>query len=141
MITNSFGKNLISSKPNSMIWKENETLQSKVMVAEKLSTTLSISHKKLNSRVAELERDMHRLKQYSHRECIEIAGVPNSTKNNLLEEHAILMFEKLRVIMEPMDLVACHRLGETSRLIVKLLNRKDAQNVLKEKQKYQSLWW
>ena len=31
--------------------------------------------------------------------------------------------------MEPMNLVACHRLGEMGRVIVKLLNRKDAQNV------------
>ena len=33
--------------------------------------------------------------------------------------------------MEPMDIVPCHRLGETSRVIAELLNRKDAQNVLK----------
>ena len=42
--------------------------------------------------------------------------------------------------MEPMDIVACHRLGETSRVIVKLLNKTDTQNDLKEKHKYQSLW-
>ena len=35
--------------------------------------------------------------------------------------------------MEAMDIVACHRLEETGRVIVKLLNRKDAQNVLEEK--------
>ena len=119
--------------------KENGTLQSKVMVAEKTSTTLSISHKKLNSIVIEMERNMHRLEQYSRHECIEIAGVPNSITNNLLEEHNILIFKKLGVVMEPMDIVACHRLGETGRVIVKLLNRKDAQNVLKEKHKSRSI--
>ena len=41
--------------------------------------------------------------------------------------------------MEPMNLVACHRLGEMGRVIVKLLNRKDAQNVLKEKHKLRSI--
>ena len=41
--------------------------------------------------------------------------------------------------MEPMDIVACHRLGETVRVIVKLLNRKDAQNALKEKHKMRSI--
>ena len=37
--------------------------------------TLSINHKKLKDRVIEMERNMHRLEQYSRRECIEIAEV------------------------------------------------------------------
>ena len=45
------------------------------MVAEKTSTTLSINHKNLNDRVIEMERNIHRLEQYSRHECIEIAGV------------------------------------------------------------------
>ena len=52
--------------------KENETLQSKFMIAEKTSTTLSINHKKLNERVIEMERNTRRLEQYSRREYIEI---------------------------------------------------------------------
>ena len=109
------------------------------MIAEKTSTTLSINHKKLNDRIIEMERNMHRLEQYSRRECIEIAGIPSSITNDLPEEHVILIFEKLGVVMEAMDIVACHRLGETGRVIVKLLNRKDAQNVLEEKHKLRSI--
>ena len=41
--------------------------------------------------------------------------------------------------MEPTNKVTCHRLGETGRVIVMLLNRKDAQNVLKEKHKLKSI--
>ena len=41
--------------------------------------------------------------------------------------------------MGPMDRVACHRLRETCRVIVKLLNRKGTQNVLKEKHKLRSI--
>ena len=41
--------------------------------------------------------------------------------------------------MEPVDIVACHRLGETGRVNVKLLNRNDAQNVLKEQRKLRSI--
>ena len=109
------------------------------MVAEKASTILSISHEKLNDRVIEMERNMHRLEQYSRCECIETVGVPNSITNDLLEEHVVLIFEKLGVVMEPMNIVAYHRLGEIGRVIVKLLNRKDAQNVLKEKDKLGSI--
>ena len=119
--------------------KENETLQSKFMIAVKTSTTLSINHKKLNDRVIEMERNTHRLELLSRRECTEIAGVPSSITNDLLEEHVILIFETVGVVMEPMDIVACHRLGESGRVIVKLLNRKDAQNVLKEKNKLRSI--
>ena len=38
-----------------------------------------------------------------------------------------------------MDIVVFRRLGETGRVIVKLLNRKDAQNVLGEKPKLRSI--
>ena len=119
--------------------KENETLQSKFTVEGKTSTTLSIQHKKLNDKIIEMERNMHRLEQYSCCECIEIAGIPSSITNHFLEEHVILIFEKLGVVMEAMDKVACHRLGESSRVIIKLLNRKDAENVLEEKHKLRSI--
>ena len=75
--------------------KENETLQSKFMIAEKTLTTLSINHKKLNDRVIKIEGSMHRLEQYTCHECIKIAGVPNSITNNLLKEQIILIFKKL----------------------------------------------
>ena len=50
--------------------KENETLQSKLVIAEKTSTTLSMHHKNLNEKIIEMEGNMHRLEQYSRRECI-----------------------------------------------------------------------
>ena len=86
-----------------------------------------------------MEKNMHRLEQYSRHECMEIAGIPNSITNDLLEEHVIVIFEKLGVAMEAVQIVACHRLGETDRVIVKLLNRKDTQNVLEEKHKLRSI--
>ena len=42
-------------------------------------------------------------------------------------------FRELLVVIEVMDIGAFHRLGETGGIIVKLINRKDAQNVLQEK--------
>ena len=109
------------------------------MIAEKTSTTLSMNHKKLNDKTIEIERNMPRIEQYSRREWIEIAGVPNSIINDLLEEHGILIFEKLGVVIETMEIVACQRLGETGRVIVKLVNRKEAQNISDEKRKMRSI--
>ena len=52
---------------------------------------------------------MHRLEQYSRRKCIEIAGIPSSITNDLLEENVLLIFEKLYDVLEAMDIVVCHR--------------------------------
>ena len=49
--------NLIEAKFDDLK-KENETLQSKFMIAEKTLTIFSINHKKLKNRVTEMERDM-----------------------------------------------------------------------------------
>ena len=77
---------------------ENEVLTSKVSVAEKTSSTLSTDYKNINEKVIEMERNMHRMEQYSRRECIKIIGIPSSITNDLLEEHVLLIFEKLGVI-------------------------------------------
>ena len=69
------------------------------MIAERTPTTLCNNHKKLNDRIIEIERSIHRLEQYFCCECIEIAGVLSSIINNFLEEHVILIFEKLGVVM------------------------------------------
>ena len=103
--------------------KENEVLRSKVSAAEKTSLTISTNYKNINEKVIEMERNLHRLEQYSRREDIEIAGILGSITNDLLEEHVLLVFEKLDVVLEAMDIVACHRLGKTNRVIVKPLNR------------------
>ena len=103
--------------------KENEVLRSKVSAAEKTSLTISTNYKNINEKVIEMERNLHSLEQYSRREDIEIAGILGSITNDLLEEHVLLVFEKLDVVLEAMDIVACHRLGKTNRVIVKPLNR------------------
>ena len=115
--------------------KENDTLQSKVMIAKKTSMTLFINNKKLNGRIIEMVRKMHRLEQYPRRKYIEIAEAPSSITNDLLEEHVNFREGRIGNGGNGRNIVACYRLGETGRVIVKLLNRKDAQNVLEENQK------
>ena len=115
--------------------KENGVLKSKVSSAEKTSMTLSTNYKNINEKVIEMERNMHRLEQYFRRACIEIAGIPSSITNDLLEVHVLLIFEKLDVALEAMDIVVCHRLEKVNGVIVKLLIRKDSQYILKKKYK------
>ena len=118
--------------------KENEVLKTKVLVAEKTLLTISMNYKNINEKVIEMERNMQRLEQYSCCECIETAGILSSITNDLLEEYILLIFEKLDVL-GVMDIVACHGLGETNRVIVKLLNHKDSQYILEKKYKLRNI--
>ena len=61
-----------------------------------------------------------------YRVCIEIPGIQSSITNDLLEEHVLLIFEKLGVDTETVDIVTCLGLGKINRFIVKLLRQKDA---------------
>ena len=114
-------------------------------LSEKTSLTLFTNYKIINEKAIEMERNMHRMEQYSRWECIEIVGILISITNNLLEEHVLLFFEVGVVFFEAwcgigdMDIVARHRLGKTNSVIVKLLNRKDSQYIL-EKNHYITVW-
>ena len=70
------------------------------------------------------------MEQNSQRECIEIARIPLSITNDLLEEHLLLIFSKIDFNIDKLKLAALHRLGSTDRTIVKLLQRKDAVKLL-----------
>ena len=79
-----------------------------------------------------MEINMHRLVQCCPRECIDIEGILNSIIKDSLKKYALLIFESFCVVLEAMDIVACHRLGKINRFIIKLLNRKDAKYILEE---------
>ena len=49
---------------------------------------------------------MHRLEQYSSHKCIGTASIVSSIMDGLLEEHALLIFKKLGVVLEAIDIVA-----------------------------------
>ena len=49
---------------------------------------------------------MHRLEQYSSHKCIETESIVSSIVDGLLEEHALLIFEKLGVVLEVINIVA-----------------------------------
>ena len=119
--------------------KENGVLESKVSIAEKTSLTLSTNYKNVNEKVIEKERNMHRLEWYSRHEYIEVAGIPSSTTNDLLEEHVLLIFEKLDVTLEAMDIVASRRLGKTNRVIVKTFESQGFSTYLEKKYKLRNI--
>ena len=73
--------------------------------------------------------------QYSRRNNIELAGIPNSIKDNVLEETIINICKEDRIDISPMDIEVCQRLplsnaqankdpNHYKRVIVKFINRK-----------------
>ena len=64
---------------------DNEMLQSKIIVAKKTTRTLQENLNSNNSKITKLERSVHKLEQYSRRECVEIAGIPRNIPHVILE--------------------------------------------------------
>ena len=48
-------------------------------------------------------------------------------------------FEKIGISIKNRMIVVCHRLGKTTKMIVKFANRKDAELVLKSKKKLKDI--
>ena len=119
--------------------KKNNLLRCRLRVVENASTLLVKNHHKSSEKIINPQKDLHKMEQYSRRECIEIAGIPLSITNDLLEEHVLLIFSKIGVNIDELDIAACHRLGSTDRTIVKLLYRKDAVKLRKNKNKLKYL--
>ena len=105
--------------------RENNLLQSRLSVAGNTSTLPSRNHHKNWKKIINVERDLCKMEQYSQQECIRITGIPPSIRNSLLEEHVLLIFSKIGVNINELNIVACRRHGSTKKN-VKLLNRKDA---------------
>ena len=89
----------------------------------------------MSSKLVELERQHHKLEQNTRTECLDFSGIPNSVAPNDLENFILRLLQEIGIDLDKLRFVACHRLGKTDRTIVKLLNRKDAENVYSNKKK------
>ena len=129
-------KNLleITSKIDSLA-KKNEELTSHVSVAQNASKILQKALKTASSKLVELERQYHKLEQYTRRECLDFSGIPNSVAPKDLENFILRLLQEIGINFDKSRIVACHRLGNTVSTIVKLLNWKDAENVYSNKKK------
>ena len=119
--------------------QENGQLKSRVDVAENTSKVLSNNLMNINEKVGAVERQLHKMKQYSHRECNEILGIPSNITNILLEKHIILIFEKISTELYRLDIADCHKIGDSEGTIAKLLNQKDCKKILENKSKFKNV--
>ena len=126
----------IKSKIDSLAMK-NKELTSHVSVAQNASKRdfLQEAIKTTSSKLVELERQDHRLEQYTRRECLDFSGIPNSVAPKDLANFILSFLQEVGINLDKSRIFACHMLEKTDRTIVKLLNRKDAGNVYSNKKK------
>ena len=108
------------------------------MRLSQLESTLTVSTNTsylLSKRVKKLEVDLLNFQQYSRRECIEIDGIPKSTKDSDLESSFVdILNKEIDITVNPItDIQACHRIGNRGTVIVKLTNRKNVGKILSKK--------
>ena len=96
-------------------------------------------HKHIDRRTVEIERRLAEQEQYTRRECIEIVGLPEDINGEDLENHVVKTFDAAGVQVKRRDFHAIHRLKNRKIVIAKLVNRRDAIEILKNKKKLRHL--
>ena len=91
-----------------------------------------------------LEREHWKINQYTRRNNIEIAGIPENIKNEVLEDTVVKILDKIGVKCDPTVIEACHRLPRNRRpkvcnTIVRFVNRKTAEKSLMYRKNLKSI--
>ena len=109
-----------------------------------------LSQKNVNSRLEEriinLEKNQAKKgEQYSRRNNVELSGISNSICNEDLENTVINICKESGIDMDARDIEGCHRFplsrnsrGHDRRVIVKFVNRKYAEALLKDEKQISS---
>ena len=100
--------------------------------------TQTAVNKNIGDRITNLERSMNLQNQYSRRECVEIVNIPACAPKDL-ENKVINIFSAAGVKVYPRDFHAVHRIRDGKTVIAKLVNRKDAISILRNKKKVRNL--
>ena len=114
------------------LMESNEKL-SQFIVVKKVNTLLE-------KPVIELEKSQAKAEQYSWRNNVAISGIPHEILDNNLEDKVIDICKDASIEIGHMDLEGCHQLplsrnnvGSSIHVIVKFVNRKHSEDVLRLK--------
>ena len=93
----------------------------------------------LSKRLFDMERQCWANSQYSRRECLELVSIVQSVKDDDLEKVVTKIVNKVDISIIERDMQAVHGVGKEGRTIIKLINRKDCQALLKVKRDLNNL--
>ena len=112
---------------------ENKKLQSDTVIMKNVN-------RKLEEKIVYLEKNQAKGEQYSHRNNIEISGIPNRIRDEDLENKIISICKDSGAEIDPKDVEGCHRLPfsrnsrrQDKRVIHKFVNRKHLETLLRDK--------
>ena len=98
------------------------------------------SYQLISKRVLMLEKTIVRSLQYQRRENVEIHGMPETINDKELEGKCLNIFQDIGCgEIKPSQVHACHRLKNKKNVIIRFVNRKNANNVLHNKAKLKDL--
>ena len=119
-----------------------EKLNAKLDKLESDNKIVSNINSKLVNRTISLERRIMHMEQYSRKECLELSGIPDSVTDNNLEEFTLKIFDAIDAPVCATNIESCHRLfsyQKPNKVIVKLSRRKDAENIMSNKNKLRTV--
>ena len=93
----------------------------------------------LNISTIAIEKGIAEQEQYSRQKTVELVGLPDNTSNGELKDSVIKTFEEARVKVTKRSVPAIHRLRNKKVVIAKLVNRRDALALLRNKKKLREL--
>ena len=96
-----------------------------MVIAQNTSKVLQEAYQKTNKGLIKLTRQLHKLEQYSRRECLDITSIPSNINKKYLGKFLLYLFDEIGVKLNENQIIRCHRLGKTDQTTVKLLNYKD----------------
>ena len=117
---------------------ENSKLRSELVITQNVNTMLE-------EKIINLEKNQANGEQYSKRNNVELSGIPNRIPDEDLDYIVINICKESEIDVEVRDIEQCHRLplSRNSRshnkwVIVKFVNRKNAEALLKDKKRISS---
>ena len=93
----------------------------------------------LTTRVIAIKKLIAEQDEYSRRETVELVGLPDNTNDGELEDAVIKTFEEAGVKVTKRSFHAIHRLRNKKMVEAKLVNRRDALALLRNKKKLREL--
>ena len=102
------------------------------------NSSLVSVNKKLVDRVVKAEKCIYSLEQYSRRDSIEIAGIPDEVGDEV-EPAVINLLRNIDVAVKKDDIQACHWLKNKGSVICKFVNRKTVEGAKRNSKKLKNI--
>ena len=127
--------------------KENAALKQRIRLLEENEKEVRPKKSALDEyyeKLSVLEWEYHRLDQYGRRNNIEVASIPNSVADTVLEEQIIGILKGIDVNVTSGDIEACHRLAPKKHhkgpknVILRFVNRKRCEEIFRKKRNLKS---